>query len=298
MHVAHGVLLAFAGLLTIPVYLQADQTVNLAATADSLVRELDASSNFGGAGLLCVAGMNSVNGAGSPRGRFDTVVKFNTASAITVFNSAYGSGGWTVTAVQLQLSQVAAPENTFFPRGAGQFSAAWQSSDSWSEGTGTPSAPQPGSGDVITWQLLQSLVTGGTERALGGFSVVPEDSGHTYSLILDAAFVADLKSGGDVTLHLLPQTADLGFTFHSHDFSDPAQQPLLIVTAAPLVYGDLNCDGAVNTTDIAPFVLALLDPAAYASAYPTCSSERGDLNHDGAIDGRDVQAFALALLGP
>src|SRR5436309_2608684 len=62
--------------------------------------------------------------------------------------------------------------------------------------------------------------------------------------------------------------------------------------------GDLNCDGAVNQFDVEPFVLALIDPAAYAAAYPTCNINRADMNGDSVIDGLDTQAFVAALLGP
>jgi hypothetical protein len=277
---------------------RADQTVTVPSTADSFVRELDPSSNFGAAGLLCVAGSNSVNGVGTLRGRFDSVIRFNTASAVDAFNSTFGAGSWAVTSIQLQLSQVGAPENTFFPRGGGQFVVSWLSNDAWSEGMGTPSAPEPGSGDIITWQQLQTLVSSGTERTLGVFSVSPVDGTHLYSLSPDSSFVANVVVGGDVTLHLLAQNPDLGFTFHARDFGDLTQWPYLVLTAAPIVYGDMNCDGVVSTGDIAPFVLALLDPAAYGSAFPTCSIARADVNQDGAGNGRDVQALVSVILSP
>ena len=68
--------------------------------------------------------------------------------------------------------------------------------------------------------------------------------------------------------------------------------------ACDLLLGDLNCDGAVNTADIAPFVLALVDPDAYAAQYPQCAIARADMDQNGAVDGRDVQPFVNLLLGP
>ena len=277
---------------------RADQTINIVANSDSFVRELDPSSNFGGAGNLCVAGANSVNGLGNLRGRFDSAIKFSTAAAVGAFNASFGAGGWTITSLQLQVYQVAAPENTFFPRGGGQFSIAWLSSDNWSEGMGTPNSPQPGSGNIITWTLLQSLVTGGVEHGMGVFTIAQADGAQTFSLGVDSWFLGDFAAGGDVTLHVLPQTDMLGFTFHSRDFSDPTEQPLLSVTAAAILYGDLNCDGVANTSDVGPFVLALVDPSGYAAAFPNCSVIRADMNRDGIIDGRDVQGFAAAMIGP
>jgi hypothetical protein len=63
------------------------------------------------------------------------------------------------------------------------------------------------------------------------------------------------------------------------------------------VPGDLNCDGLVNGYDIDPFVLALTDPAAYASDYPDCYAMNADLNHDGEVNGYDIDPFVLRLTG-
>ena len=63
--------------------------------------------------------------------------------------------------------------------------------------------------------------------------------------------------------------------------------------------GDMNCNGAVDANDIAPFVLALLDPAGYAAAYPSCNINRADMNADGLVNGGDTQLFVAAMLaGP
>ena len=65
-----------------------------------------------------------------------------------------------------------------------------------------------------------------------------------------------------------------------------------------LLPGDMNCDGLLNTADIAPFVLALCDPAAYAAEYPTCNILSGEFTDDELVDGRDIQGFVDVLLGP
>ncbi len=61
--------------------------------------------------------------------------------------------------------------------------------------------------------------------------------------------------------------------------------------------GDLNCDHALNADDIPPFVLALIDPAGYAAAYPDCLIDLADVNGDSLVNGEDVQAFVSRLLG-
>lgn len=70
-----------------------------------------------------------------------------------------------------------------------------------------------------------------------------------------------------------------------------------IVTVPSFGPGDLNCSGGVDTNDIGPFVLALLDPAGYAAEYPSCDLDLADLNEDGSADGLDIQLFVNVLIG-
>ncbi|MBN2562595.1 MAG: hypothetical protein JXQ75_16850 [Phycisphaerae bacterium] len=60
--------------------------------------------------------------------------------------------------------------------------------------------------------------------------------------------------------------------------------------------GDLNCDWTVSIDDLQPFVLALIDPEAYALTYPDCDVNFADMNGDESIDGQDVQLFIDKLL--
>ena len=70
-----------------------------------------------------------------------------------------------------------------------------------------------------------------------------------------------------------------------------------VIAGSPIpIPGDLNCDCQVNTSDIAPFVLALLDPAAYQLANPSCDIHRADLNGDTLIDGSDVAELVRRLV--
>ncbi len=61
--------------------------------------------------------------------------------------------------------------------------------------------------------------------------------------------------------------------------------------------GDMNCDGAVDFDDVEPFTQALMDPAAYDAALPTCTVDRANMNQDGAVDGMDIEGFVADLLG-
>ncbi|MBK8915312.1 MAG: hypothetical protein IPM64_12070 [Phycisphaerales bacterium] len=68
------------------------------------------------------------------------------------------------------------------------------------------------------------------------------------------------------------------------------------IVTLPVLLGDMNCDGAVNNFDIDPFVLALVDPAAYAEAFPLCNPMAGDVDGDGHFDNFDIDPFVLHLL--
>ncbi len=60
--------------------------------------------------------------------------------------------------------------------------------------------------------------------------------------------------------------------------------------------GDVNCDGARNVLDVAPFVEALIDPAAYAGSFPDCGLLSADMNGDGRVNGLDIAGFTNCLL--
>lgn len=62
--------------------------------------------------------------------------------------------------------------------------------------------------------------------------------------------------------------------------------------------GDMNCDNTLDLNDVSAFVLAQVDPTAYASAYPGCDPLRGDFADNDILDGRDISGFVSALLAP
>jgi hypothetical protein len=72
----------------------------------------------------------------------------------------------------------------------------------------------------------------------------------------------------------------------------------VLTVTAPATPGDLNCDGAVDFDDVNPFVLALSDPAGYATAYPNCNILNGDCNGDGQVNFDDINPFVALLSGP
>ncbi|MFH1747535.1 MAG: hypothetical protein ABIG44_10875 [Planctomycetota bacterium] len=61
--------------------------------------------------------------------------------------------------------------------------------------------------------------------------------------------------------------------------------------------GDLNCDGAVDPADIAPFVLALGAPDIYAETYPDCTIAAADINGDQVVNAYDIDPFIDLIAG-
>ncbi|MEW6251770.1 MAG: hypothetical protein AB1716_14085 [Planctomycetota bacterium] len=59
--------------------------------------------------------------------------------------------------------------------------------------------------------------------------------------------------------------------------------------------GDLNCDGAIDLSDINPFVLALSDAAGYAARYPDCLQINADCDGNGLVDFNDITPFVELL---
>lgn len=64
-----------------------------------------------------------------------------------------------------------------------------------------------------------------------------------------------------------------------------------------MLAGDANCDGNVSVSDIGPFVLALSNPALYATNFPDCDALLADLNDDGLVTVSDIGLFVAALAG-
>lgn len=60
--------------------------------------------------------------------------------------------------------------------------------------------------------------------------------------------------------------------------------------------GDMDCNEFINGRDIAAFALAIVDPAAYETAYPDCDVLNADLSGDYEADALDVAPFIEALL--
>jgi hypothetical protein len=117
-------------------------------------------------------------------------------------------------------------------------------SNNWVEGTGIPRAPTI---DGVTWNDLSSLLTSNLDVSLGVFTNAGKDGQEAFGLVLADAFVAGIRQGGELGLHLTAASPSIGFTFNSRNFAKTSAEPLLEITAslAPRIDGIAFSNGAV-----------------------------------------------------
>lgn len=276
---------------------RADCSVSVALVPihDALARELNPDLNYGSGGALHVSGPDAVNALSEPNGRHDTLLKIDPIPALIAFNDAFGAGNWTLTGAELITQEVGMPNNPIFNIGTGQFDVRWLSHDTWVQGPGSPQFPMTAAENEMCWTLLQTILASATETHLGTYANLTTSGQRNYDLTLAPEFVADVGAGGPVSLHLLPVTPTIGYTFFASNHGIATNHPQLVLTARA-TGGDVNCDTVKNLADIDAFLLALLNPAAFDGTYPGCNINGADLNHDGNIDGRDVASLVCRFV--
>ncbi len=193
-------------------------------TADAFVTSAQPASNFGGAGGLALAA------PGLSQGEFQSVLRFDTASARASFDATYGVGKWTIQSIALRLSAQSPNNPIFNAAAAGQFNASWIQNDTWVEGTGTPAAPGV---TGITFATLPTFISGADE-ALGTFAYNGATSGaNTYALALTAGLLADTSAGSLVSLRTYAADIAVSYLFRSRSFGTVSDRPVLSITAIP-----------------------------------------------------------------
>ena len=261
-HESVGRGLAIAACCAALLHTSAHAAISIQATADSFVFTgigpnsagyYDAASrNFGA--------MNSrqVAGAGNSKGEFDSVIRFDTSSAVASLNLQYGAGNWTITGVSLTLctsDNVAGPGLFNYPGSAGNFIVSWMASDGiWAQGTGYKNNGT-GAGNAadhnVTGANFTSGVTWNSLRAT--LAIYPatllsacyyQDLGmlqtETFNLgASNSGFINTLRTGGAVSLLLAPGDNSVAFNFTSHNYgagADPYNPTLtLTIDSTPLV---------------------------------------------------------------
>lgn len=189
-----------------------------------------AANNYGGAGTLAIAP------ASSTKGEFDSVIMFNTAAAVSSFNSTYGAGNWTISSLTLSLAsntgtQGAVPSATIFNSvSGGSFGIDWLSNDSWVEGSGTPQSP---SATGVNFNSIPTLLAG--SDSLGTYTYTPPGNNvyANYSLLLDPNLLSDTAAGGNVSLYFYAADSQVSYLFNSRSFSSGHPELTIDVTPAP-----------------------------------------------------------------
>ncbi|MGC3961676.1 MAG: hypothetical protein QM813_28255 [Verrucomicrobiota bacterium] len=193
------------------------------------------SFNFGGAGTLAIAPASSL------KGRFDSILKFNTVAAISQFNTTYGAGNWLITGFTLSLAsnfgdQGEQPNNGVFNTiNAGNFGIDWLGYDGWVEGTGsgmgTTGYPN---NTFVSFNSIATLYSGGSV-SLGTFTYTPPGDNiyRNYTLPLNASLVSDAMTGGDLSLYFYAADNQVSYLFNARSFAQNRPQLTLSAAAVP-----------------------------------------------------------------
>lgn len=136
--------------------------------------------------------------------------------------------------------------------------------------------------DYPQWESRTTLTAGGTVAASGLLATVTLD---TTGFSAGQSF--DLIMGGPTALNGPTDFAGLTAVITNG----------LINLVAAGIPGDFNGSGGVDTEDINPFILALTNPAGYATAYPDVNLAAVDPNGDDAINTEDINPFIAILTG-
>jgi len=205
--------------------------------ADAFLSGANPTLNYGAAGALAIAP------ASSAKGEFDSVIMFSTAGAVSQFNSTYGVGDWTITAVTLSLAsnfgiQGEQPSSTLFNTiNTGSFGIDWLSDVSWAEGTGsgTGTMGYPNN-SMVTFDSIPTLLSG-TVDSLGDYTYRPPGNNNdgylNYTLPLDANLVSGAAAGGDVSLYFCAADNQVSYLFNSRSYSTGHPEMNLTVEPTP-----------------------------------------------------------------
>lgn len=215
--------LAVFGAVAIAASAHADVVI-LNPIADAFVDSAQPTSNYGGAGALGIAA------PGSAQGEFQSLMRFDTSSAVSAFNASFGVGQWTIQSITLKLTSTAPNNAVFNAQAAGPFAASWMQNDGWTEGSGTPAGPTT---TGITFATLPGFL-GALDESIGSFNFGGGTSGSsTYSLGLTSGFLSDVTSGGQLSLRVFAPGTPIGYLFTSRNNPTVASRPEFSITAVP-----------------------------------------------------------------
>lgn len=154
-------------------------------------------------------------------------------------------------------------------------------------------------GDVVLI-AVRSEPRGGVPIALG-------DGDQPALIAVQTDAMVPCLRGEQLRLHAAPRTERLVFSNWRVSGKTVTGGPSLAIradgaTAVTAVYallGDMNGDGALDSSDVDAFCLALAQPTEFAAKHPQIDgATRGDINGDGLLDERDIGAFVELLVSP
>jgi predicted small integral membrane protein len=141
----------------------------------------------------------------------------------------------------------------------------------------------PGTGGSVSWKQT-------ADRVAVTWRNVPE-----YGTTNSNTFQVELLASGAIHITWLNIASVDGLAGLSAGLGVPPDFQETDLSTVGGCTGDTNCDDMVDFDDINPFVLALSDPAGYASAYPNCNILSADCNGDGFVDFDDINPFVAIL---
>lgn len=215
--------------LFIPAALTAQDSFLLRPSADAFVAAGPDGSlsqnNYGGAGSIALAA------PGLTKGEMQSVLQFDLSGVASSLNNQYGAGAWHVASVSFTLFGAPANNNPIFNSPApGRVGISWMQNDSWTEGTGTPSAP--GANGVTLASLQNSLIGPNDQSVSFDFDLLAAGAGRSVSFAMPGLF-EDVERGDKVSLRLFAADDKASFTFYSGNFPGPGVVPQLFITAVP-----------------------------------------------------------------
>jgi hypothetical protein len=213
-------------------YIVAQSSYTITTTiADAMLSSNSPTLNFGAAGTLAIAP------ASASKGAFDSVLMFNTASAVSQFDTTYGAGNWMITGLTLSLAgnygtNGAKPSSSILNTvSGGNFSIDWIANNSWVEGTGGGNGAANG---AVSFNSIPSLLGAGHD-SLGTYTYTPPGNNifAGYSLSLDAGLVSGAAAGGAVSLFFYAADNQVSYLFNSREYTASPNSPQLTLTVAP-----------------------------------------------------------------
>jgi hypothetical protein len=169
----------------------------------------------------------------------------------------------------------------------------------------SPAFDLTGAAGVIEYAVWYTNHTGGAPNADTFVVSLSNDDGETWTPVhtIGPDTTTGWVRGRVKTAGVLPSTPAMRLRFEASDrgagsvveAAVDAVRVRKFGCTSTIALGDMNCDGTVSVSDIGAFVLALTDPAAYATAYPLCDATLADMNGDGSVTVSDIGGFVALL---